>query len=107
MILQSTAWLAWLAGSHFMHTPNGSNVVGLVALRFGDHGAKELGVVGLKNWRVSNFAQQLPTTRNNMQQAEQTAATCNIQQCWKLLAKNVMLRPFARGFTVNGYNQQK
>ena len=90
-----------------MHTPNGSNIVGLVALRFGDHGAKELGVVSLKNWRVSNFAQQLPTTRNNMQQAEQTAAACNIQQCWKLLAKNVMLRPFARGFTVNGYNQLK
>ena len=58
-------------------------------LRFHDHGAKELGVVGLKNWRVSNFAQQLPTTRNNMQQAEQTAATCNIQQCWEFLTKNV------------------
>ena len=28
---------------------NGFNIVGLVALRFGDHGAKELGVVGLKN----------------------------------------------------------
>ena len=28
-------------------------------------------------------------TRNNMQQCVQTDATCNIQQCWKLLANNV------------------
>ena len=32
-------------------------------------------------WPVSNFAKQLPTTRNNMQQGVQTDATCNIQQC--------------------------
>ena len=32
-------------------------------------------------WPVSNFAQQLPTTRNNMQHGVQTDATCNIQQC--------------------------
>jgi len=45
---------------------NGSNIV---ALRFGDQGTKEiLGVVGSKVWPVSNFVQQLPTTRNNMQQ---------------------------------------
>ena len=36
------------------------------------------------------------TLRNNMQQGVQTDATCNIQQCWELLA--TMLRPFARGF---------
>ena len=30
---------------------------------------------------VSNFAQQLPTTRNNMQLGVQTDATCNFQQC--------------------------
>ena len=29
------------------------------------------------------------TLRNNMQQGVQTDATCNIQQCWKLLANNV------------------
>ena len=29
------------------------------------------------------------TTSNNMQQGVQTDATCNIQQCWKLLANNV------------------
>ena len=29
------------------------------------------------------------TTPNNMQQGVQTDATCNIQQCWELLAKNV------------------
>ena len=39
--------------------PNGSNIV---ALRFGDHGTKEmLGVVGWKVWPVSNFAQQHAT----------------------------------------------
>ena len=29
------------------------------------------------------------TLRNNMQQGVQTDATCNIQQCWELLASNV------------------
>ena len=29
------------------------------------------------------------TTRNNMQQGVQTDATCNIQQCWELLANDV------------------
>ena len=45
-----------------------------------------------KCWELlaPNFAQQLPTTRNNMQQVVQTDAICNIQQCWELL------RPFAR-----------
>ena len=66
---------------------NGSNIV---ALRFGDHGTKEmLGVVGWKVWPVSNFAQQHATTSNIMQQGVQTYATCNIQQCWELLANNV------------------
>ena len=73
---------------------NGSNIV---ALRFGDHGAKEmLGVVGWKAWPVSNFAQQHATTSNNMQQGVQTDATCNCQHCWELLANR--LRPFALGF---------
>ena len=66
---------------------NGSNIV---ALRFGDHGTKQmLGVAGWKVWPVSNFAQQHATTSNNMQQVVQTDATCNIQQCWELLANNV------------------
>ena len=74
---------------------NGSNIV---ALRFGDHGTKEmLGVVGWKVWPVSNFAQQHATTSNNMQQGLQTDAACNIQQCWELQAN--MLRPFAPGLT--------
>ena len=64
---------------------NGSNIV---ALRVGDHGIKEmLGVVGWKVWPVSNFSQHA-TTSNNMQQGVQTDATCNIQQCWELLANN-------------------
>ena len=33
--------------------------------------------------------QQLPTTPNNMQKDVQTDTTCNIQQCWELLANNV------------------
>ena len=66
---------------------NGSNIV---ALRFSDHGTQEmLGVVGWKVWPVSNFAQQHATTSNNIQQGVQTDATCNIQQCWELLANNV------------------
>ena len=66
---------------------NGSNIV---ALRFGDHGTKEmLGVVGSEVWSVSNFAQQLPTTRNNTQQGVRRTQACNIQQCWKLLNNNV------------------
>ena len=66
---------------------NGSNIV---ALRFGDHGTKEMmGVVSWKVWLVSSFAQQYVTTSNNMQQGVQTDATCNIQQCWELLANNV------------------
>ena len=40
-----------------------------------------LAVVGLKVWPASSFAQQLPATRNNMQQDVQTDATCNIQHC--------------------------
>ena len=64
-----------------------ANESNIVARRFGDHGTKEiLGVVGWKLWPVSNFAQQHPTTWNR---AVQTDATCNIQQCWELLANNV------------------
>ena len=59
-----------------------ANRSNIIALRFGDHGTKEmLGVVGSNVWLVSNFAQQLPTTRNNMQ--------------WP-----TMLRSFVRGFTL-------
>ena len=43
----------------------------------------------LNFWPVSNFAQQLPTTLNNIQQGVQTDTTCHIQQCWELLANNV------------------
>ena len=45
----------------------------VVALRPSDHRTKELlRVVGSKVWPVSNFAWQLLTTRNNMQQGVQT-----------------------------------
>ena len=33
-----------------------------------------------------------------MRKGVQTDATCNIQQCWELLANK--LRPFARGFSL-------
>ena len=78
--------------------PNGSSIV---ALRFGDHGTKEmLGIVGWKVWPVSNFAQQLPTTRNNMQQGVQKDATCKIQQCWELLANNLASVCFIISFMI-------
>ena len=56
-----------------------SNIVGI---HFGDHRTKEiLRVVSSKVLLVSNFAQQLPTTRNNMQQSVQKDATYDNQQC--------------------------
>ena len=81
----------------------GSNNVGravqtdpiLLRYDFGDHGTKEmLAVVGWEVWPVSNFnlrnnTQQHATTSNNMKQGVQTDATCNIQQCWELLANIV------------------
>ena len=55
---------------------------------------------------VSKRMQELPPTRDNMQQGVQTDATCNIQQCWELLANNVTL--FARGFKmIKSYSQRK
>ena len=59
---------------------NGFNNTGL---RFGDHGTKEilLGVVDPKILTGLNFALQLPTARNNVQQRVQTDGTCNRQQC--------------------------
>ena len=39
-----------------------------------------------------------PTTPNNKQQGVQTDATCDIYQCWELLANIVCL--FAWGFTI-------
>ena len=59
---------------------NGSNIV---ALRFGDHGTK-------KCWELlAEKFDRFQTLRNNMQQEVQTDTTCNIQQCWELLANNV------------------
>ena len=67
---------------------NGSNIF---TLCFSDHRTKEmLGFVASKGWLVSNFAQQLITTCNNMQQGVQTDATCSIQQGWEMLANNVV-----------------
>ena len=59
---------------------NGSNIV---ALRFGDHGTKEM--LELLAEKFDRFQ----TLRNNMQQGLETNATCNIQQFWELLANNV------------------
>ena len=47
---------------------------------------------GAKSLTISNFAQQLPTKRKNMQQSAQTDATCDIQQrCVRLYAALVAL----------------
>ena len=60
---------------------NGSNIV---ALRFGDHGTKEMsGVVDWKVWPVSNFAQQHATTCNRVCNRTQHVTSINVvgQQC--------------------------
>ena len=58
---------------------NGSNIV---ALRFGDHGTKEvLGDVGWKVWPVSNFAQQHPTTCNRVCKLTQHVTSNNAGSC--------------------------
>ena len=57
----------------------GSNIV---RLRIGDHTTKAiLRVVSSKVLLMSNFAQQLPTIRNNIQQRVQKDATYDNQQC--------------------------
>ena len=64
----------------------------IVALRFGDHGTKEmLGVVGWKVWLVSNFARQHATTCNRVCKRTQHVTSNNVGSCWP-----TMLRPFAR-----------
>ena len=43
-----------------------------------------------KCWEsLAETLDQLQTLRNNMQQGVQTDATCDIQQCWELVANNV------------------
>ena len=65
----------------------------IVALRFGDHGTKEmLGFVGWKVWLVSNFARQHATTCNRVCKRTQHVTSNNVGSCWP-----TMLRPFARG----------
>ena len=65
----------------------GSNIV---ALRFGDHGTKEmLGVVGWKVWPVSNFAQQHPTTCNMVCERTKHISSNKVESCWPK-----RLRPF-------------
>lgn len=52
----------------------------IVALRFGDGGTREMwGLVGSKVWPVSNFAQQFPTTRKNMQQHDATGCAKSVR----------------------------
>ena len=63
--------------------PNGSNIV---APRFGDHGTRNVGSCWLKS--LTSF-KLCATTSSNLQQGVQTGATCNIPQCWELLANNV------------------
>ena len=46
--------------------------------------------------------QQLPTTCASIQQGVQTDITCNIQQCWELLA--TMLHLFVWGFSLHKYS---
>ena len=71
----------------WMCCANERNIVGP---RFDDRETIEmLALVGSEVWPVSNFIQQLPTSRNNTQHGVQTLATCWAQQCCVLLANNV------------------
>ena len=66
---------------------NGSNIV---ALRFGDHGTKEmLGVVGWKVWPVSNFAQQHATTCNRVCRRTQHVTSNNVASVCTGLEKHL------------------
>ena len=47
---------------------------------------RNVGSCWLKSW--TSF--KLCTTPNNMQQGVQMGVTCNIQQCWELLANNIV-----------------
>ena len=53
-----------------MPRANGRNIVG-----------QQLPTLLIIVWPVSKFAQQLPTTRNNMQKGVQTDPKSNIQCC--------------------------
>ena len=65
---------------------NGSNIV---ALRFSDSlDKRNVGSYCLN--RLTGF-KLCATTPNNMQQGVQINATCNIHQCWELLANNAIL----------------
>ena len=48
-------------------------------------------ITGQKKWWVllPEKFDRFQTLCNNMQQGVQTDITCNIQQCWELLANNV------------------
>ena len=71
----------------WMCCANERNVVGP---RFDDRETIEmLALVGSEVLTVSNFIQQLPTSRNNTQHCVQTLATSWAQQCCVLLANNV------------------
>ena len=71
----------------WMCCANERNIVGP---RFDDRETIEmLALVGSEVWPVSNFIQQLPTSRNNTQHGVQTLATCWAQQCCVLLVNNV------------------
>ena len=67
----------------WMCCANERNIVGP---RFDDHETIEmLALVSSEVWPVSNFMQQLPTSRNNTQHGVQALATCWAQQCCERL----------------------
>ena len=68
---------------------NARNIIGMCASVTTKQKKCWLGLVGSKIWRISNLAQQHPTTRNNIQQDVQSDTTCRSQNFWMLLAKKV------------------
>ena len=84
-------------------------------LDHGTTGEEMLGVAGSKVWPVSNFAQQLPTRRNNMQQGVQTdptllryaSAITEQKKCWELLAEKFDRFQTLRNNTQQRHNMQQ
>ena len=62
------------------------------ALRFGDHGKREmLGVVCLRVWPLSNFVQQIPTIRNSVCKRTQLVTSNNVSPVRTGLKKLVQI----------------
>ena len=78
---------------------NGSNIV---ALRFGDHGTKEMfGVVGWKVWPVSNFTYIQRHATGCANGCSMHVTSNNVGSCW-----STMLRLFASSLIIKEWTNE-